>query len=135
MELKLLLMESDPVKAIERMNKLNLIQFLSPSIKYDYRLSKLLNNIKDVISWFSLLYLEESFDAWKTYLYGLTSNMDLESVNDLASRLMMNDLESRKIINQYVFMKCIENFFYFFNLLIGIVKGTAGRSFTRQPDS
>ncbi|MFC1839629.1 CBS domain-containing protein [Thermodesulfobacteriota bacterium] len=102
MELKLLLMESDPVKAIERMDKLDLIQFLSPSINYDYRLSKLLNNIKDVISWFSLLYLEESFDAWKTYWYGLTSNMDAENVNDLASRLMMNDLESRKIINQSV---------------------------------
>jgi len=99
-ELKLLLMESNPVKAIERMEKLDLLKLLSPSINYDYRLSKLLNNIKDVISWFSLLYLEESFDSWKTYWYGLTSNMDPEDVNDLASRLMMNDLESRRIINQ-----------------------------------
>ncbi len=99
-ELKLLLMESDPVKAIERMDKLDLIQFLSPSINYDYGLSKLLNNIKDVVSWFSLLYLEETFDAWRIYWYGLISNMDPESLNDLFSRLMMNDLESRKIIRQ-----------------------------------
>jgi len=99
-ELKLLLMESDPVKAIERMNQLDLIQFLSPSISFDYKLSKLLKNIKDVISWFSLLYLDESFDTWKTYWYGLTSNLDSESINTLTERLMMNDLESRKIIDQ-----------------------------------
>ena len=92
-ELKLLLMESDPVKGIERMSKFDLLQFLSPSLNYDDKLLELLNDIKDVISWFSLLYLEEPFEAWKTYFYGLTSNMDSENLNDLASRLMMNDLE------------------------------------------
>lgn len=101
-ELKLLLMESDPVKGIERMNKFDLLQFLSPSLNYNDKLLESLNDIKDVISWFSLLYLEEPFEAWKTYFYGLTSNMDQDSLNDLASRLMMNDLESRKIINQSI---------------------------------
>lgn len=101
MELKLLLNENEPAGAIERMNRLNLIQFISPDIKYDNKLSKLLNNIKEVITWFRLLYLDDPFDSWKTYMFGLTAGLDPVAMNELASRFSMNDQDSHKMVEQH----------------------------------
>jgi tRNA nucleotidyltransferase (CCA-adding enzyme) len=99
-ELKLLLMENHPIQAIERMNEFNLLQFLSPEIKFNDELKKILENIESVISWFKLLYLEEPYRPWKVYWHGLTSQLDGEVLSELAKRLMMNDLESQKMIAQ-----------------------------------
>jgi len=99
-ELKLLLMESRPIKAIEKMNELDLLQFISPDIEYTESLGKILEDVKAVISWFDLLYLEESYDTWKVFWYGLTSPLDAKALGDLAKKMQMNDLESRRMIAQ-----------------------------------
>ena len=99
-ELKLILMESRPERAIDRMHELDLLQFISPDIEYTEGLKKILEDIKAVISWFDLLYLEEPYETWKIFWYGLTSSLDAKAVQDLASRMQMNDLESRRMITQ-----------------------------------
>jgi len=100
MELKLLLMEHEPIQAIERMNEFDLLQFISPKIKYTKALKNLLEEIKGIISWFNLLYLEEPYEEWKVYWHGLTSNLEAKDMNELAERIQMVDLESRKMISQ-----------------------------------
>jgi tRNA nucleotidyltransferase (CCA-adding enzyme) len=100
MELKLLLMEHEPIQAIERMNEFDLLQFISPKIKYTKALKNLLEEIKGIISWFNLLYLEEPYEEWKVYWHGLTSNLEAKDMNELAERMQMVDLESRKMISQ-----------------------------------
>ncbi len=97
MELKLLLMENDPVKAIERMHQLELIQFISPYINYSEKLLKLMENINEVVSWFGLLFLDEACETWKIYWFGLTSNLEQDQYIDLSARLMMNDLECQRM--------------------------------------
>ena len=99
-ELKLILMENKPDQAIERMHELDLLQFISPDIEYTEGLKKILEDIKAVISWFDLLYLEEPYEAWKTFWYGLTSSLDPKAIQDLAARMQMNDMESRGMIAQ-----------------------------------
>jgi tRNA nucleotidyltransferase (CCA-adding enzyme) len=99
-ELKLILMEGKPERAIERMHELDLLQFISPDIEYTEGLKKILEDIKAVISWFDLLYLEEPYEAWKIFWYGLTSSLDAKAVQALAARMQMNDLESRRMIAQ-----------------------------------
>jgi tRNA nucleotidyltransferase (CCA-adding enzyme) len=93
MELKLILMEDEPVKAITRMHQLDLLKFISVNINFNDKLLKLLESIGDVISWFRLLYLEDTCDTWKIYWFAFTSNLDAEEYNSLTTRLMMNDLE------------------------------------------
>ncbi len=93
MELKLILMEDEPVKAITRMYQFDLLKFISVNIDYNDKLLKLMESIGDVISWFRLLYLEEACDTWKIYWFAFTSNLDSEEYNSLITRLMMNDLE------------------------------------------
>jgi tRNA nucleotidyltransferase (CCA-adding enzyme) len=100
MELKLLLMEHEPIQAIERMNEFDLLQFISPKIKYTKASRNLLEEIKGIISWFNLLYLEEPYDTWKVYWHGLTSNLETKDMHQLAEKMQMVDLESRKMISQ-----------------------------------
>ncbi|MFC1866914.1 CBS domain-containing protein [Thermodesulfobacteriota bacterium] len=100
MEIKLLLMEKRPIKAIERMNELNLLQFVSPEIRYTEGLSDFLEGLKDAISWFNLLYLEGSYQPWKVFWYGLTSSLDGKALQKFTKRMQMNDLESSKMIAQ-----------------------------------
>jgi tRNA nucleotidyltransferase (CCA-adding enzyme) len=100
MELKLLLMEHDPLKTIERMHQLDLLQFISPHINYNEKLLKLMENISDVVSWFGLLFLDEPCDTWKIYWLGLTSDLEPDDYKGLSFRLMMNDLECQRITAQ-----------------------------------
>ena len=100
LELKLLLMEQEPLQAIKSLNELHLLQFISPEIRFTKELSKLLQEIKGVISWFSLLYLEGPYEPWKVYWHGLTSSLDVKSLHQLAERMQMLDQESRKMISE-----------------------------------
>ena len=100
LELKLILMENQPVQAIERMNQFDLLQFISPEIKYTKELQSLLESIVGVISWFNLLYLEEPFQPWKIYWHGLTSQLDKKEMKRLAQRMQMNELEKKRMVSQ-----------------------------------
>jgi len=99
-ELKLILMENHPIHSIERMDEFNLLQFISPEIRFNSDLKKILEGIELVISWFKLLYIEEPFNQWKVYWHGLTSQLDGNILGDAAERMQMNDLESRRMTTQ-----------------------------------
>ena len=99
-ELRLILMENRPIQAIERMNEFSLLQYISPEIRFNSDLKKILEGIESVISWFKLLYLEGPFNQWKVFWYGLTSQLDGEILDDMAGRMQMNDLENRRMITQ-----------------------------------
>ena len=100
LELKLLLKEQDPIKAIERMSELDLLQFISPDIHYTESMRSLLEEIGKVIAWYNLLYLEGPFESWKLYWHGLTSSLDNKALGELAQRMGMVDLGTRRMICQ-----------------------------------
>jgi len=100
LELKLLLMEPEPIKAIERLDEFGLLQVLSPAVDLTWELRNLLEATRGVLSWFDLLYLEEAYDPWKVYFLGLTSSLDGRSLQALAERLQMGDGQGRRMITQ-----------------------------------
>jgi tRNA nucleotidyltransferase (CCA-adding enzyme) len=100
LELKLLLKERAPLQAVRRMNEFRLLQFISPEIALTKDLKALLQEIEGVISWFNLLYLEETYEPWKVYWHGLTSRLDTKALRRLAERMQMVDHESRRMIMQ-----------------------------------
>lgn len=100
MELKLLLMEQHPSRAIERMAEFDLLQFISPDIEYNDQMKTILENIRGVTSWFDLLFLGERYDSWKIYWYGLTFSLEVGILNKLAKRMQIEDLETRRMISQ-----------------------------------
>jgi tRNA nucleotidyltransferase (CCA-adding enzyme) len=87
LELKLILKEQDPIKAIERMNEFDLLQLISPEIRLTKDLRRLLEEIRKVIAWHNLLYLEEPFEPWKVYWHGLSSSLDTKALGALVQRM------------------------------------------------
>jgi len=90
LELKLILKEQDPSSMIRRMNKLKLLKFIFPDIKLTENIQDLLEEIKKVIAWYNLLYLEEPFEPWKLYWYGLTSQLDAKAFKKLTRDMGIN---------------------------------------------
>ncbi|MDD5205652.1 MAG: CBS domain-containing protein, partial [Desulfobacterales bacterium] len=83
LELKLILTEQEPFKAIQRMSEFDLLKVISPRLKLSPEMSAVMEEIKGVLSWFNLLYLGESYDPWKVYWHGLTSGVDQEGLKEL----------------------------------------------------
>ena len=102
LELKLLLMEPEPMKAMERMDEFGLLQVLSQAIDLTPELRGLLEGVRGVLSWFDLLYLEEPYEPWKVYFLGLTGFLDGKSLQAMAERLQMNDEQGRRMIAQRI---------------------------------
>ncbi len=115
LELKLILSEVDPINAIERMNQLGLLHFISPEIVFDESLKKLLMEIKNVISWYRLLYIEEPFEPWKVYWYGLTSALDHRNFQNLMEHMGLIDAASKRMVSQRETLHLLQNFLYNFS--------------------
>ncbi|MCP4576357.1 MAG: CBS domain-containing protein [Deltaproteobacteria bacterium] len=100
LELRLILKEQDPVKAIRRMDEFDLLKFISPEIRFTKSVEFLFEEIRKVIDWYNLLYLEEPFEPWKIYWHGLTSSLSTVSLKALIEKNGIVDVDSRKMLSQ-----------------------------------
>ncbi len=100
LELKLILNEQDPIKAIERLNEFDLLQIISPEMRMTEGLRRLLEEIKRVIAWYNLLYLEEPFEPWKVYWHALSSALDSKALRAIAQRMGILGLKEERMIYQ-----------------------------------
>ena len=82
------------------MNEFDLLQFISPEIRLTKGLRRLLEEIRKVIAWYNLLYLEDPFEPWKVYWHGLTSNLDAKALRALAERMGILRLKNGKMHSQ-----------------------------------
>jgi len=98
LELRLILSEQEPFKAIQRMDELDILKVFSPLLKLTPEMGAIMGEIKGVLSWFNLLYLEESYDPWKVYWHGLTSGIDQAGLEELAERLQLGQTEEQSLI-------------------------------------
>jgi tRNA nucleotidyltransferase (CCA-adding enzyme) len=90
-ELILILQEEDPLPALKRMRDFNLFHFFHPSLKFDEQAEVLFEQIHHVISWFDLLFLEQQYERWLIYFYGLIDFLKEGEIEDLCRRLAMNE--------------------------------------------
>lgn len=97
-ELLLLLQEEDPILALKRMRDFNLLHFLHSNLKLDEQVESLFEQIHHVIAWFDLLFLEERYERWLIYFYGLIDLLKESEMRELCQRLAMNDKLKKKVI-------------------------------------
>jgi len=90
-ELILILQEEDPLPALKRMKDFNLFHFLHPGLKFDEQAEALCEQIHHVIAWFDLLFLEQRYERWLIYFYGLIDSLKEGAREELCQRLAMND--------------------------------------------
>ena len=85
-ELRQILEEENPTPALIRLNDYNLLGVVHPSIELNNRLISLFNSVKKVLSWYDLLFLEESYMKWSVYFLVLTRHCDKETVEEICHR-------------------------------------------------
>jgi tRNA nucleotidyltransferase (CCA-adding enzyme) len=96
-EIILILREEDPLPALKRMRDFNLFHFLHPSLKLDEQAQALCEQIHHVIAWFDLLFLEQRYERWLIYFYGLVDSLKEGEREELCQRLAMNDKLTKRV--------------------------------------
>ena len=97
-ELVLILEEDNPIPALKRMKDFNLFPLLHPHLRFDEERMRLFEQIHQVINWFDLLFLEERYDRWLIYFYGLIDGLSETHTIELCDRLMMNERLKKKVL-------------------------------------
>ena len=85
-ELRQILTEENPTPAIVRLKDFDLLKVIHPSIELSDPLVKLFTSTKKVVSWYDLLFLEESYMKWAVYFMGLIQSCDMATTMDICQR-------------------------------------------------
>jgi tRNA nucleotidyltransferase (CCA-adding enzyme) len=86
-ELELILKEEDPVAILRRMAELGLGPSIHPGIRLDKPQLELLEEVSEVLVWFSLLFLDEKVEPWMVYFLALLDPLDCEEGKRFAMRM------------------------------------------------
>jgi tRNA nucleotidyltransferase (CCA-adding enzyme) len=97
-ELILILQEEDPLPALKRMRDFNLFHLIHPGLKFDEQAEVLFEQIHHVISWFDLLFLEQRYERWLIYFYGLIDFLKEGEREALCQRLAMNEKLEKRVL-------------------------------------
>ena len=79
-ELQLILSEENPLLIIRRLAEFKLLQALDPEMVLTPKTEAFLEEIRNILSWFDLLYLNEPCRPWLVYFLALT-----QPLNDLST--------------------------------------------------
>ncbi len=86
-ELQLIFQEPDPLPAIRRLHELGLLKVLHSSIELTPEREQILNNTREILTWYELLYLDKKPMQWVVYLLALLAGLGLEDVKKVMVRL------------------------------------------------
>jgi tRNA nucleotidyltransferase (CCA-adding enzyme) len=98
-EIILILQEDNPIPALKRMRDFDLFRFFHSSLRFDEEGEALFERIHHVVSWFDLLFLEERYERWLIYFYGLVDPLKEREIEELCERLALNPRERDRVIS------------------------------------
>lgn len=86
-ELRLILEEENPIPIIKRLQEYDLLEIIHPELKLTSDMVSILNSAKKVLSWFDLLFLEESYMKWAVYFMAMIRHCDHPTATAICERL------------------------------------------------
>jgi tRNA nucleotidyltransferase (CCA-adding enzyme) len=98
-EIILILQEDNPIPALKRMRDFDLFRFFHSSLRFDEEGETLFERIHHAVSWFDLLFLEERYERWLIYFYGLVDPLKERESEELCERLALNPRERDRVIS------------------------------------
>ena len=84
-ELQLIVQEDKALSIVRRMSEIGLLAYIHPSISYTPALRTLLKNCKDMLSWFNLLFLQDSCEQWLVYFIALVDQLSIAETESLCA--------------------------------------------------
>lgn len=99
-ELWMLLQEKRPLLGIQRLEELDVLQFIHPRLKLSESKLALLQEVEGALAWYALLYLEEPLESWRVYLLALLDHLSDAEVRHTLQRLSFPSRESQQWAGQ-----------------------------------
>jgi tRNA nucleotidyltransferase (CCA-adding enzyme) len=96
-ELVIILKEKEPLRAIERMGSLGLLQFIYPDLKMTPEIRKMLEETAKIVAWFDFLYLERPYEKWVVYFLALCDPLSSEQFMETCTRLSLSEQYRKKL--------------------------------------
>jgi tRNA nucleotidyltransferase (CCA-adding enzyme) len=87
-EFKLLLLETEPYRALVRLEELDLLKTIHPELKVSKALYNTMYSLHEVLTWFRLLFLDENVDKGQVYFLGILEGLKTEHQNEVLKRLL-----------------------------------------------
>jgi tRNA nucleotidyltransferase (CCA-adding enzyme) len=96
-ELELILQEADPVSILTRLAELGIGPSIHPGISLDKSQIELLEDMQEILGWFSLLFLEEKVEKWAVLFLAL-----LDPLTPVEAKTLARDLGVRSRVREWV---------------------------------
>jgi len=99
-ELRQILEEENPAPAIIRLNDYGLLGVIHPGIELNKELIELFNSAKKVLSWYDLLFIEESYMKWVVYFLALLRSCNKRISDKICTRFEITPSFRRIFCNE-----------------------------------
>jgi tRNA nucleotidyltransferase (CCA-adding enzyme) len=97
-ELVQILKEKEPLRGISRMGSFGLFRFIHPELELTHAIQGLLEEVRYVVSWYELLYLERPYLRWAVYFLALCSPLSDDQFWGACTRLAVNEHYKEKLV-------------------------------------
>lgn len=98
-ELKLILEEEDPIPCLKRMEHFDILYKIHPVLKLNNKKNKLLEELKKVLNWYSLLYTSPTPTRWIVFFLALTYESNTVEVSSVCNRLNLSKTQTEFLIS------------------------------------
>jgi tRNA nucleotidyltransferase (CCA-adding enzyme) len=99
-ELKLIFSEENPIPAIRRMAEFDLLKFILPGLKFDKRMERNLEETQRAMSWYKLLYLDESCHQWLVYLFSVLTKSTYSDLKIFCIKFEFTERHKNELLNE-----------------------------------
>jgi len=97
-ELVQILKEKEPLKGVWRMASLGLLRFIHQDLALTVIMHGMLEEVRYIVSWFDLLYLERPYERWAVYFLAICDSLSDDQFWSTCTRLAVNEHYKQKLI-------------------------------------
>jgi tRNA nucleotidyltransferase (CCA-adding enzyme) len=97
-ELVQILKEKEPLKGVWRMAHLGLLRFIHPDLELTLPMQGVLEEVRYIVSWFDLLYLERPYERWAVYFLSICDVLSDEQFWGTCTRLSVSEHYKEKLV-------------------------------------
>ncbi|MCX8026530.1 MAG: CBS domain-containing protein, partial [Thermodesulfovibrionales bacterium] len=106
-ELTLTFKETNPVKALQSMDRYGLLKVIHPSIRLTKEMLQLLESVNETVIWYNLLYLQGKCKSHMLYIMALLYKLSDDERTQALKRLSVNAYETGQIFKMYASAQAI----------------------------
>ena len=97
-ELVQILKEKEPLKGVWRMASLGLLRFIHPDLELNVSMRGMLEEVRYIVSWFDLLYLERPYERWAVYFLAICDVLTDDQFWGTCTRLAVSEHYKEKLV-------------------------------------